>query len=93
MRKRKFWTFKKSYNLKTPLLIGSGSPSIYEVGLYINRNYGIPVIPGHAIKGVFRSYLKEVNKEDLIFLEINKNLQKYIFLMLFLLSLGLVLIY
>lgn len=33
------------------MLVGSGSPSILEVGMTFSRNYGVPIIPSSALKG------------------------------------------
>jgi len=44
--------------LQTPLLIGSGNGSAAEVGLTLHRTWGVPVIPGSALKGVARHYLE-----------------------------------
>jgi len=49
--------------LNSRLLVGSGNPSPTEVGMTFSRNYGVPVIPGSAIKGCFAHYLKERLKE------------------------------
>ncbi len=46
-------------SLNTRLLVGSGNPSPTEVGMTFSRNYGVPVIPGSALKGCFSHYLKE----------------------------------
>lgn len=46
-------------NLNTRLLVGSGNSSPTEVGMTFSRNYGVPVIPGSALKGCFSHYLKE----------------------------------
>lgn len=43
------------------LLVGSGSPSILEVGMTFSRNYGVPIIPSSAIKGCFSHYCKNAN--------------------------------
>ncbi len=45
--------FKPEYKL----IIGLGSPSVYEVSMTLHHIYGIPYIPGQAIKGVLRSYI------------------------------------
>lgn len=39
------------------LLLGAGNPSLIEVGITLSRNYGLPIIPGTAIKGTFASFL------------------------------------
>jgi CRISPR-associated protein Cmr6 len=41
------------------LLVGSGSPSIFEVGMTFSRNYGVPIIPSSALKGCFSHYCAE----------------------------------
>ncbi|WP_041081254.1 type III-B CRISPR module RAMP protein Cmr6 [Thermotoga profunda] len=38
------------------LLVGSGSPSMLEVGMTFSRNYGVPIIPSSALKGCFSHY-------------------------------------
>lgn len=43
------------------LLIGSGSPSIIDVGMTFSRNYGVPIIPSSGIKGTFSHYCKDTN--------------------------------
>jgi len=45
--------FKPEYKL----IIGLGNPSIYEVSMTLHHIYGIPYIPGQAIKGVLRNYV------------------------------------
>ncbi len=52
------------FKLKTKLLLGSGLPSLIEVGMHLSRNYGIPVIPATSIKGAFAHYLLEKMEED-----------------------------
>lgn len=38
------------------LVVGLGSGSIYETSLTLHHTYGIPYIPGSALKGITRSY-------------------------------------
>lgn len=38
----------------TPIAIGLGNESVLEVGLTIHHTYGMPVIPGSALKGLCR---------------------------------------
>lgn len=45
--------------LQTRLLVGSGIPSILEVGMCLSRNYGIPIIPSSSIKGAFSKYFTD----------------------------------
>jgi len=39
------------------MVIGLGNESVYETSMTLHHIYGIPYIPGSAIKGVVRSYL------------------------------------
>lgn len=71
--------YEKSFELSSPLLIGSGIPSAYEVGIYLNRNYGLPVIPGQSIKGSFKAFLDEIDENDLIFFGNNENSSEIFF--------------
>lgn len=47
--------------LRTRLLVGSGIPSVLEVGMCLSRNYGIPIIPSSSLKGSFSNYCTENN--------------------------------
>ncbi|ALV63533.1 CRISPR-associated RAMP Cmr6 [Thermococcus sp. 2319x1] len=38
------------------LVVGLGDESVYEVSIRLLRNYGIPYIPGSAVKGVTRAW-------------------------------------
>ncbi len=39
------------------MVIGLGDSSVYETSITLHHIYGIPYIPGSAIKGVFRNYI------------------------------------
>lgn len=39
------------------MVIGLGNESVYETSMILHHIYGIPYIPGSAIKGVVRSYI------------------------------------
>ena len=39
------------------LLVGHGNPSGLEVGLTLHKTYGVPYLPGTALKGVLNHYL------------------------------------
>jgi CRISPR-associated protein Cmr6 len=41
------------------LLIGHGNPAPTEVGLTLHHIYGVPVLPGSALKGLLNHYLAE----------------------------------
>lgn len=47
------------------MVIGLGNESVYETSMTLHHIYGIPYIPGSAIKGVVRSYIiTEVFAQD-----------------------------
>lgn len=48
----KFCSFSPDWRL----IVGLGNPSVYETSITLHHIYGIPYIPGSAIKGVVRSY-------------------------------------
>ncbi|MGC9771004.1 type III-B CRISPR module RAMP protein Cmr6 [Fervidobacterium islandicum] len=61
---KKFTLIDKDFKLKTKMLLGSGLPSLIEVGMHLSRNYGLPVIPGTSIKGAFAHFLEgQVSQE------------------------------
>ena len=53
------------------LIIGLGNESVYETSMTLHHIYGIPYIPGSAIKGVTRSYVitTQFNSKETIALE------------------------
>ncbi len=50
---------KLLFTLKTKsrLVVGLGDESVYETSIRLHRNYGIPYIPGSALKGVAKHYV------------------------------------
>ncbi|HZV49121.1 MAG TPA: type III-B CRISPR module RAMP protein Cmr6 [Candidatus Dormibacteraeota bacterium] len=42
------------------LLIGHGNPSAAEVGLTVHHPWGVPVVPGSALKGLLAHYVEAV---------------------------------
>lgn len=44
----------------TRLVVGLGSAGVYETSITLHRNYGVPYIPGSAMKGVTRAYAIEM---------------------------------
>jgi len=46
--------------LRSRMLIGHGNPSPTEVGLTVHRTYGVPYIPGSALKGLLSHYIDVV---------------------------------
>jgi len=47
-----------------PLAIGLGNESPLEVGITVHHTYGVPVIPGSAVKGLCRRAAKSQNLSD-----------------------------
>lgn len=43
-------------NLEGRLAIGLGQTTVFETGLTLHHLYGVPIIPGSAVKGVTRAY-------------------------------------
>jgi len=51
--------FKRSpirLKTKSRLIIGLGDESVYETSIRLHRNYGVPYIPGSALKGLAKHY-------------------------------------
>lgn len=46
--------------VKTRLLVGHGLPAATDVGIALHRTWGVPVIPGSALKGLAAHYLEAV---------------------------------
>lgn len=47
------------------LLVGHGNPSAADVGLTVHHTWGVPIIPGSALKGVLASYVaNELGGDD-----------------------------
>lgn len=64
---RKNVIIHKEMKLLHRMLIGSGNPSFSEVGFTFSRNYGIPIIPSSALKGVFSHFVQEeIEKDNII---------------------------
>ncbi|WP_086976049.1 type III-B CRISPR module RAMP protein Cmr6 [Archaeoglobus fulgidus] len=45
-----------SMRTKSRLVVGLGDESVYETSIRLHRNYGVPYIPGSALKGVAKHY-------------------------------------
>ena len=46
------------------LLVGHGNPSGADVGLTVHHTWGVPMIPGSALKGVLAHYIDAVYGDD-----------------------------
>ncbi|AUM88161.1 type III-B CRISPR module RAMP protein Cmr6 [Clostridium botulinum] len=44
-------------DINDKLIIGLGNQSVFETDITLHNTYGIPYIPGSALKGVFRNYI------------------------------------
>ncbi|WP_050003737.1 type III-B CRISPR module RAMP protein Cmr6 [Thermococcus eurythermalis] len=53
------------FTLKSRLVVGLGDESVYETSIRLLRNYGVPYIPGSALKGVTRTWAVEMMAEML----------------------------
>jgi len=56
----------KEFEVKDRLIVGLGSESVLETSITLNRIYGVPIIPGSALKGLTRRYYEQVvgEKDD-----------------------------
>jgi CRISPR-associated protein Cmr6 len=50
----------RSFNPQGRMIIGLGSGSVLETGLTLNHLYGVPLIPGSALKGLAAHYCSAV---------------------------------
>ena len=48
----------RTIKAKSRLLVGHGNPSGADVGLTVHHTWGVPVIPGSALKGVLAHYIR-----------------------------------
>ena len=46
----------QEFEARTRLIVGLGSESVRETGITLLRPYGVPVLPGSALKGLARRY-------------------------------------
>ena len=46
-----------NFTLSSRLLVGHGNPSATDVGLTLHHPWGVPVIPGSALKGLCSHYI------------------------------------
>ncbi len=50
--------------LRSRLLVGHGNPAPTEVGLTVHHTWGVPIVPGSALKGLCAHYLETVYGPD-----------------------------
>lgn len=58
------YTLTATFTLESRLLLGHGEPSAAEVGLKVHHTWGVPVIPGSALKGLLHHYLTITYDDD-----------------------------
>lgn len=51
---------KKSFSVRNRLIIGLGGENVLETGLTLHRIYGVPYIPGTALKGLAAHYCHQI---------------------------------
>jgi len=68
----------KTFKLKTKsrLVVGLGDESVYETSIRLHRNYGVPYIPGSALKGVAKHYSIMNLTERLMRLKLDEDFYK-----------------
>ncbi|MGG7163504.1 type III-B CRISPR module RAMP protein Cmr6 [Clostridium ihumii] len=76
--KNRFEWIEFDGTVNNKLIIGLGNESVFESSITLHHIYGIPYIPGSALKGVFRNYIiqeyfksnEESASQDSIFIKI-----------------------
>lgn len=58
------------FNIETRLLTGISANGALETGCAIHHTYGMPYIPGSALKGVVRAYAKSIGLEEKVINEL-----------------------
>ena len=51
-------------HVKTRMIVGLGDESVLETAIALHRTYGVPYIPGSALKGLAASYARQRLGED-----------------------------
>ena len=53
----------KEFTLENRMIIGLGSDNVLEAGLTLHHTYGVPYIPGSAVKGLCAHYCHELGDD------------------------------
>jgi len=53
---------QEELSVQDRLIVGLGAENPLEVSITLNRLYGVPMIPGSALKGVARSYAEQIKQ-------------------------------
>lgn len=62
-------TVIRQFDAAGRLVVGLGGESVRETGITLQHTYGVPVIPGSALKGLARAYLRWTFEQDPAFAE------------------------
>jgi CRISPR-associated protein Cmr6 len=54
----------RPFNVKGRMVVGLGSEGVLETSIMLHHTYGVPYIPGSALKGLAASYARLVAGED-----------------------------
>ncbi|HLH60324.1 MAG TPA: type III-B CRISPR module RAMP protein Cmr6 [Ktedonobacteraceae bacterium] len=55
---------KREAHVKTRMIVGLGDESVLETSVTLHKTYGVPYIPGSALKGLAASYARQRLTED-----------------------------
>lgn len=55
---------KRPAHVKARMIVGLGDESVLETSIALHRTYGVPYIPGSALKGLAASYARQKLGED-----------------------------
>jgi CRISPR-associated protein Cmr6 len=61
---KEYSTFTRKAKVQGRMVVGLGSESVLETSIALHRTYGVPYIPGSALKGLAASYARSHLDED-----------------------------
>lgn len=53
-------TVKKTFEVKGRMIVGLGGASVLETGIALHHTYGVPFLPGSALKGLAAHYCAQI---------------------------------
>lgn len=53
-----------TFKTKSPLVIGLGNENVLETSIALHRTYGVPYLPGSALKGLAAAYARLMGSEE-----------------------------
>jgi CRISPR-associated protein Cmr6 len=77
--KNEYYFLELNPKLEDKMIIGLGEHSVYETNITLHNIYGVPYIPGSALKGVLRNHIIKkyyINSDTKDSKEIEKNIIK-----------------